>query len=101
MSIMSTELQAMPGRTLKPPNGFHFEVSDVTGTHVLGVSDVDRNTPVSAVATALADRMELPANTPWALREDRTGTYLDDQRAIGDQVEPEARLTLHPKAHLG
>ena len=101
MSIMTTESQAAPRRARKPPNGFRFEVADVTGSHVMDVSDMNRGTPVQAVATALAERMDLPRDTPWALREERTGSYLDDQRAIGEQVASEARLTLTPKAHLG
>lgn len=82
-------------------NGFHFEAADVTGTHLVDARDVQRNTPAGAVAQALAARMGLPQNVPWALRDDRTGNYLDEQRAIGDQIESESRLTVHPKAHLG
>ena len=100
MTIMNSNTLAASG-TRKPPNGFRFEVADITGTHVVDVTDVDRGTPVGAVASALAARLALPQNTPWALREDRHGNYLDDQRTIGEQVENEARLTLHPKAHLG
>jgi len=100
MRIMTTE-PAGGAHTALRPNGFRFQVADVTGTHVVDVQDLDRKTPVSAVAAALAARMELPRQTSWALRENRTGSYLDDQRAIGDQVETEARLTLSPRAHLG
>jgi hypothetical protein len=82
-------------------NGFHFEAADVTGTHLIDARDVQRNTPAGAVALALAARMDLPQNVPWALRDDRTGNYLDEERAIGEQIESEARLTLHPKTHLG
>jgi len=100
MSIMSTEPLTAP-RAAKPTNGFRFEVADVTRSHIVDVTDVDSRTPVSAVAKALAARMELPQNAAWALRENRTGSYLDDQRDIGSQVENEARLTISPKAHLG
>jgi hypothetical protein len=82
-------------------NGFHFEAADVTGTHLIDARDVQRGTPAGAVAQALAARMDLPQNVPWALRDDRTGSYLDEHRAIGDQIESDARLTLHPKTHLG
>jgi len=87
-------------------NGFHFEAADVTGTHLIDARDVQRSTPAGAVAQALAARMGLPQNVPWALRDDRTGNYLDEDRAIGEQVEQsddssEPRLTLHPKTHLG
>ncbi len=98
---MTTEPMAAPARAAKPTNGFRFQATDVTNTHVIDATDVARDTPTSAVAQALAARMELPPDTSWALRDDRTGNYLDDQRAIGEQIESEARLTLTPKAHLG
>ena len=99
----------METETLAPPTsgtgnyGFRFEVSDVTGTHqsVMDGRDVQRSTPAGAVAQAVAARMDLPQNVPWALRDDASGNYLEDQRAIGEQIESDARLTLTPKTHLG
>ncbi len=103
--IMDTETLLPPARTSSGNhgNGFHFEAADITGTHLIDARDVQRGTPAGAVAQALAARMDLPQNVPWALRDDRTGNYLDEQRAIGDQVESgeSPRLTLVPKAHLG
>lgn len=103
MSHMDTETLAPPARTSAGNNGhgFRFEAADVTGTHLIDARDVDRASPAGAVAQALAARMELPQNVPWALRDDRTGNYLEEQRAIGDQIESNARLTLTPKTHLG
>jgi hypothetical protein len=101
MSINTHETLAGQTRAPKRINGFRFEVSDVTDTHRVDVADVPPETPVAAVAKALAARMELPQNTAWALRENGTGSYLDDQRPIGEQVEDQSRLSLIPKAHLG
>ena len=103
MSLMDTQTLPPTGRISSGNNGngFHFEAADVTGTHLIDARDVQRGTPAGAVAQALAARMDLPQNVPWALRDDRTGKYLEDQRAIGDQIETASRLTLHPKAHLG
>ena len=78
-----------------------FEVTDVTGTHTVVASDVQPSLPAGAVANALANRMSLPADVPWALRDDRTSVFLDDSLAIGDQIETDARLTVTPKTHLG
>lgn len=102
MNTITTENLIASPRTAPRNNGFRFEVADVTGTHFLDASDIRRDIPAGAVAMALAARMELPQG-PWALRDDRTGNYLDDQRAIGEQIESEsnARLTLTPKSHLG
>ena len=100
MKTMTAETMSAPPETATRANGFRFQAADVTNTHVLEASDVDRDTPAGSVAMALAARMELPQG-PWALRDDLTGNYLDDQRAIGEQIESNARLTLTPKSHLG
>ena len=77
-----------------------FEASDVTGNRLLGISDVQSSTPAGAVADALSQRMNLPDNVPWSLRDSRS-RVLDETRPIGDQVEPGERVTVAPKAHLG
>ncbi len=79
---------------------FSFEVTDVTGTHVLEARDMQRSTPAGAAARALAARMTLPEDVPWILRDDRGGVLQDDL-AVGDQVDAGAKLTLAPRAHLG
>jgi hypothetical protein len=67
---MDTETLVPPARTSSGNNGngFRFEAADVTGTHLIDARDVHRATPAGAVAQALAARMELPQNVPWALR---------------------------------
>ena len=97
MSIMDTEtLAAAPPRD----NSLRFRASDVTGTLDLEVADLQGNVPAGAVARTLAQRMELPTNVPWALRDDR-GAFLDEEREIGEQISADARVTLTPKTHLG
>lgn len=80
-----------------------FHARDVTGTHEMEVTDIQRGTPSGAVAQSLAARMELPTNVPWSLRNDRTGVWLSDDVALDEQVQDdaEAQLTLTPKTHLG
>ena len=56
--------------------------------------------PAGAVARTLAQRMELPTDVPWALRDD-CGALLDDDRQIGEQIDADAKVTLTPKTHLG
>ena len=77
-----------------------LHVTDVTGTRNLPV-EVQRGLPAGAVARSLAARMRLDVSVPWALRDDASCTYLDDELPIGDQLEAEARATLTPKTHLG
>jgi hypothetical protein len=97
MSIMEIDSLAAAA---PPRRSFQFRATDVTGSVELDVADVQRQTPAGAVAQSLAQRMDLPLNVPWALRDDR-GTFLDDDKEIGDQVEANAQLTLTPKTHLG
>ena len=76
-----------------------FEVRSTSGGRLSEVSDVQRDAPAGAVATALAHELELPQNVPWSLR---AGTrLLDDNQAIGEQLTPGERVTMTPRAHLG
>lgn len=77
-----------------------LELADVTGSHSVVANDVQRALPAGAVARATANRFSLPENTPWALHDDQ-GAFLDDEVAIGDQVDSGAKLWISPKAHLG
>jgi hypothetical protein len=98
MSIMDPETLAVAA----PPHSssFRFQATDVTGTLEMDVADLQSSVPAGAVARTLAQRMALPTNVPWALRDDR-GSFLDDEREIGEQIAPDAKVTLTPKTHLG
>ena|SRR5438128_2041643 len=101
MSISRSDiLEAKPPET---KSTLRFRARDVTGTHDITVEDVQRGTPAGAVAQSLAARMDLPSDIPWSLRSDRTGAWLRDDVALGEQIngDAEARLTLTPKTHLG
>jgi len=78
-----------------------FDVSNVTMDDSFTVRDVQASLPARAVAESLAVQMALPQNTPWALRDDETCVYLDDDLSIGEQISPGASLTVTPKTHLG
>lgn len=86
--------------TLGAPDVFSFDAADVTGTHELAVTDVQRSLPAGAVAKALAARMSLPENVPWSLH-DAQGAFLADDEPIGDQIAEGSKVTLAPKTHLG
>jgi hypothetical protein len=77
-----------------------FECDDVTGTHSVTATDVQKILPAGTVARALAARMSLPENVPWALR-DQNAAFLVDDLPIGDQISPGAKLTVTAKTHLG
>ena len=86
---------AMPTATMS------FEATDVTGSHHAVASDVQCSLPAGVVAESLAAEMRLPENVPWALRDERTSAFLDGTKPIGDQIEPGAKVTVTPRAHLG
>ena len=78
-----------------------FSVSDVTGLHVLDLENVDGHRTVGDVATSIASLMDLPANIPYALRDDTRAKMLVDDSPLGNQVDLGAKLVLTPKVHLG
>jgi hypothetical protein len=81
--------------------GLVLEAVDVTGTNAVTARRVNPGTPVHALTGVLAARMQLP-DAPWAMRSDRTGAFLDEDRSIGDQYEETGpRVVLSPKSHLG
>ena len=96
MSIMETESQTAASPR---PASIRLRATDVTESLEVE-TDLQPSVPAGAVARALAQRMQLPPDVPWALRDDR-GAFLDEARQIGEQVEPNARVTLTPKTHLG
>jgi len=80
---------------------FDLQATDVTGTHSILARDVQRTLSAGDVARSLAAVMLLPDNVPWSLRDEGSSAFLDDDRPIGEQVEPGAKVTITPKAHLG
>jgi hypothetical protein len=77
-----------------------FHVVDVTNSHAAEVS-VQPSLPAAAVTRSLVVQLELPDHTPFGLRDESTGAFLDDTKSIGEQITPGARLTVTTKTHLG
>ena len=101
MSIQALDpVAASPPRRHGP---LRFRVRDVTDSLELEVADIQRGTTVSSVAQAMASRMELPGEVTYALRDERSGHWLQDDLALDEQLEDEADVTLRltPKARLG
>jgi hypothetical protein len=97
MSLEST--QSFSGKSLETAL-LSFRAEDVTGSHAAVVS-VQPSLPASAVTRSLVAQLELPDHTPFGLRNESTGAFLDDSRSIGEQIEPGATLTVTTKTHLG
>jgi hypothetical protein len=90
---------ALPEATVVDP--ISFTATDVTGTNVLEFSAVDGYRNAGDIAMSVAEAMELPLNTPWALRDDEHARMLEEASPLGSQVNPGAKLVVIPKSHLG
>ena len=55
-----------------------FSVGDVVGMKTLNVEGIDGHRTASNVAMSLAEMLELPTNTPYALREESTAKMMRD-----------------------
>lgn len=86
--------------TSQHPGVLAFRASNVTGTRALDL-EVERGVPAREVAEDLVRLMQLPTDVSWVLRNDRSAAFLEEGRAIGDQLDPGTRVTLTPRPHLG
>ena len=91
--------QLLAERTENADPSIRFYAQGVTGPERVEVS-VQRSTPAEAVAASLAEMLGMPADVPWAIRNDQSSSYLDDG-PIGSQLEPGAQVTVTPRTHLG
>ena len=82
------------------PELLMFRAANVTGTQEVPI-EVVPGLSVRSLTDSIAHRMALPGDVPWSLRDDGSSTYLDEDRPIGDQIEPGTHLTITPKTHLG
>lgn len=82
------------------PEVLVFRAANVTGTQELPI-EIGSRLSVRSVTDSIAHRMALPSDVPWTLRDDGSSSYLDEDRPIGDQIEPGSHVTITPKTHLG
>lgn len=79
-----------------------FSVTEVTGIRSLDVNGIDGHRIASDVAGSMASMLELPTNTPYALRDDKAARMMKDDVPLGNQIgQTGTRLTVIPKSHLG
>lgn len=100
---MATMIPATEPDRRSAPSGpalLAFHVTNVTRNLEIPV-EIGSGIRVDAVTAAIAQRMSLPDDVVWALRDDDTSAFLDEGRAIGDQIAPGAHVTMIPKTHLG
>lgn len=95
---MTTTLTSSPSGSSH--DTLRFTATNVTGTVTRELS-VPPGVAVGDVTRSLASSMNLPTDVPYSLRDDKSSEYLLDDRPVGEQLAPEAHVTLTPKAHLG
>ena len=87
-------------KPLSPRGSLSFRASNVTGTREVPV-ELGGDLSAGDVTDVLVDRMSLPDDVRWVLRDDQSSAFLDESRPIGDQLEPGAHVTVTPLTHLG
>ena len=95
--VNSSQNSSQDGASALP---LSFIASNITGTQTVPF-EVNGGLSVRAVTDSLVDRMALPDDVGWALRDDESSAYLDDSLPIGGEISPGTRVTLTPKTHLG
>ncbi len=93
-------LKTITARAPEAPDLLTFRAGNILGTQHVPV-EVARSRLVSDVTKSIIDKMALPTDVSWALRDDGSSAYLDDEKPIGDQLAPGASATVTPRAHLG
>lgn len=103
MNMNTTTTESRTATTQSSRDTVRFVARDPIGSRETIVDDIERGTPVSQVAQSVASRLGQVPDVVYALRSDRTGQVLDDDRPIDEQIgeDPSISLTLTPKAHLG
>jgi hypothetical protein len=91
---------SQPGSAVDMAVPLTFFASNITGSQGVPI-EIDGGLTVRSVTESIADRMALPSDVAWALRDDDSSAYLDDNQPIGSQIGPGSRVTITPKTHLG
>jgi len=99
---MNMTTEVLPTTRSVGPGTVSFTARDITGLNEITVTDMPGAAPVVDVARSLANRLNLPTDVPWSLRNDRSGEYLKDDADLASQVpEKGSKLTITPRTHLG
>jgi hypothetical protein len=84
-----------------------LRAADVTGQRVLDVKDAPTDATVGELIDGLLPRMNLPRNDnggqqlTYHARLDREGRHLHSSELIGESLQPNDRLVLHPEINAG
>jgi hypothetical protein len=81
--------------------GLSVKVSDPSGQKVAAVSDVDPGKTVGEFVSQLVAEMSLPLNVPFTARLEREGRHLRASEIVGDALENNDSIELHPDVSAG
>jgi hypothetical protein len=77
-----------------------IRASDVTGMYQVELEGIDGHRLAGEVARSVAQTLDLPDDLSWTLRDSATARMLDDELALGAQVQSGVEVTVIPKVHL-
>ncbi len=86
---------------------YGFEVTDVTGQKVFGVSNIQDQMTITDLISGLVSRMRLPANDSagrplsYHARLDREGRHMQGTERVRESVQPGDRIVLQPNVDAG
>jgi hypothetical protein len=86
---------------------YGFEVTDVTGQKVMGVSNIPESTTVTELNGGLLSPMRLPANDSagrplsYHARLEREGRHLQGAERVRESVRTGDRVVLQPNIDAG
>lgn len=85
--------------------GLTFKVSDVSGQRNVVVRDVPRDASWGETMRAILGRMAMPENpeaeTIWKGRLEREGRHIHASEIVGDVLQNEDHVVLHPEVQAG
>jgi hypothetical protein len=84
-----------------------LQASDLTGQRLVKVADAPTDATIGELVDGLLPRMNLPRNDnggkplTYHARLDREGRHLHASELVGETLQPNDRLVLHPEIHAG
>jgi hypothetical protein len=102
MNMTTSETAGATATRSRSPATVSFTANDITAFHTATVDDIPADALAGDVALTVANRLNLPTNVPWSLRDNVGPNYLRADVQIGQQIPAAgAKLTLTPRTHLG
>jgi hypothetical protein len=98
---MTNDMQTASASTHEAlPDALKYTIGNAITSAQIDV-EIDSQITAGSAGAAFAERMGMPSEVSWALRDERSSRLLDDTRPLADQAERGSRLSIVPRTHLG